>query len=125
LTDRKQLHDGTWAEAEAEEFLRGHGLSVLTRNFRCRRGEIDLIMLDGDVLVFVEVRYRRSRRFGTGAESITYGKRRRLLAAAGFFLSRGGIDPAGVCRFDVVSVSGRNYRPEFQWIRNAFTQDGW
>jgi putative endonuclease len=124
LADPEHLQTGRWAEAETEKFLRAKGLKFLARNFRCRRGEIDLIMADDNVLVFVEVRYRRSQRFGTGLESITAGKRRRLFAAAGFFLTQGIADPANLCRFDVVSVTRRNYRPEFQWVRNAFTQDG-
>lgn len=124
MTDREHLQTGRWAEAESEKFLRAKGLKFLARNFHCRRGEIDLIMMDGDVLVFVEVRYRRSQRFGTGLESVTAGKRRRLIATAGFFLAQGVTGPANPCRFDVVSVTRRNYRPEFQWVRNAFTQDG-
>lgn len=119
----EHLQTGQWAEAESEKFLRAEGLKFLARNFRCRRGEIDLIMRDGDVLVFIEVRYRRSQRFGTGLESVTASKRRRLFAAAGFFLTQGSTDPSIPCRFDVISVTRRNYRPEFQWVRNAFTQD--
>ena len=124
MTNREHLQTGRWAEAETEKFLRAKGLKFLVRNFRCRRGEIDLIMEDRDILVFVEVRFRRSQRFGSGLESVTASKRRRLFAAAGFFLTQGVTDPANRCRFDVVSVTRRNYRPEFQWVRNAFTQDG-
>ncbi len=124
MTNREHLQTGRWAETETEKFLRANGLKFLVRNFRCRRGEIDLIMADSDILVFVEVRFRRSQRFGSGLESVTASKRRRLFAAAGFFLAQGVTHPANRCRFDVVSVTRRNYRPEFQWVRNAFTQDG-
>ncbi len=112
---------GRWAEAEADRYLRLQGLELVQRNFRCRRGEIDLIMIDGHVLVFVEVRYRRASAFGTGADSITSAKQRKLLAAAGFFLARAGWATQPACRFDVVSVSRGNCGPEFQWIRDAFT----
>jgi len=114
---------GRWAEAAAERYLQRHGLQLVRRNFRCRRGEIDLIMTDGNVLVFVEVRYRQSSTFGTGADSVTFSKQRRLLAAAAFFLAGTQVRHQPTCRFDVVSVSRRNYRAEFHWIRDAFTQD--
>lgn len=115
---------GRWAEQAALEFLASHGLAVVARNHRCRFGELDLIMRDGDVLVFVEVRYRSSNRFGSGAASVTPAKRRRLLAAARHYLGglrRHSLPP---CRFDVVSVSRPNYRAEFEWIRDAFSEDG-
>ena len=76
-------------------------------------------MRDGNVLVFIEVRYRRSQRFGTGLESVTASKRRRLFAAAGFFLTQGSTDPSNPCRFDVVSVTGNN--TAIEWIANAFS----
>ena len=73
---------GRWAEQAALEYLADRGLTCLARNHRSRFGEIDLVMGDGEVLVFVEVRFRRDDRFGGGAESVTWAKRRRLLAAA-------------------------------------------
>jgi putative endonuclease len=115
---------GRWAEQAALEFLVARGLECVARNHRCRSGEIDLVMRDGHVLVFVEVRFRNSDRFGDGAASITHAKRRRLIAAARHYL--GGIrrHPLPPCRFDVVSVSRPNYRDDFVWIRDAFTEDG-
>ncbi len=113
---------GAWAEAEAAGYLQQQGLRLLARNFRCRAGELDLIMADGTILVFVEVRCRRSQRFGSALDSVTVAKRRRLLAAARAFLSRHA-GPAGACRFDVVSVTKRNYGPDFLWVKDAFGQD--
>ena len=69
---------GALAEAAAAEFLAGRGLRLLERNYRCRFGEIDLIMSDGRTLVFVEVRYRRNKSFGGALESITVAKREKL-----------------------------------------------
>ena len=88
------------AEALAARYLEGHGLTVVARNFRTRRGEIDLIVRDGDTLVFVEVRLRRSASYGGAAESITAAKRARLVAAAQFYLL--GARDAPPCRFDAV-----------------------
>lgn len=113
---------GRWAEDAAAAYLTGQGLRLRERNFRCRLGEIDLIMTDGAQLVFVEVRYRRSGRYGAGFETVTRAKRRRLMAAARAYLARHrGAD--AFCRFDVVSVAKPNYAAEFVWIRDAFGQD--
>ena len=114
---------GAWAESQAAEFLQRHGLRLLARNFRCRLGELDLVMAEGTTLVFVEVRSRRSNRFGDALESVTASKRRRLLSAARLFLASQD-SPATACRFDVVSVTKRNYGPDFLWIKDAFGQDG-
>lgn len=106
---------GADAEQAAEAFLRARGLRCITRNFRCRMGEIDLVMQDGDTLVFVEVRQRKSNAYGGAAESIDAAKRRRLVAAAHFYLSRSPALPP--CRFDAVLITG-TAKPD--WIRDAF-----
>jgi len=124
VTEDSRHATGRWAETAALEFLQSHGLTVLARNHRCRFGEIDLVMRDGSVLVFVEVRFRESDRFGNGAATVTRTKRRRLIAAARHFLARFARQPLPTCRFDVVSVSRPHYRPDFEWIRDAFTEDG-
>lgn len=107
---------GALAEAAAAEFLTGRGLRLLERNYRCRFGEIDLIMSDGRTLVFVEVRYRRNKSFGGALESITGAKREKLLRAARHYLAALREFPA--CRFDAVLLSGDT--EELEWIENAF-----
>jgi len=82
---------GRRAEALAAAFLEGRGLAIVERNFRCRRGEIDIIARDGPTLVFVEVRLRSRQDYGGAAASITAAKRSRLAAAALFYL---GASPA-------------------------------
>ncbi len=79
-------------------------------------------MSDGEQLVFVEVRYRRSARYGAGFETVTRSKQRKLLAAARAYLARHR-HAGRSCRFDVVSVTKPNYEAEFVWIRDAFGQD--
>jgi putative endonuclease len=108
---------GGEAEERAARFLAAHGLQVVARNYRTRRGEIDLIVRDGAVLVFVEVRMRTDARFGGALESITARKRSRIAVAARQYLMRLGRLPA--CRFDVVCIEGR----EPTWIRGAFALD--
>lgn len=108
---------GRRAEQHAKEFLRKQGLKPVEENWYCRHGEIDLIMHDRDVLVFVEVRFRRNSRFGTPAATIGHIKQRRLVLAARHYLQRLQRQPP--CRFDIVAITAE---PETQteWIRNAF-----
>lgn len=111
---------GRRAEASAADFLLGQGFALVERNYRCRMGEIDLVMRDGDTLVFVEVRSRRSSSHGSAAASIGTGKRRRILLAARHYLLRwGGRNPP--VRFDVVTLDGGG--PPM-WIRSAFDAEG-
>jgi len=107
---------GEAAEGLAVDYLRGQGLSITARNYRCRFGEIDIVARDGATLVFIEVRHRRSEAFGGAASSITPAKRARLVIAARHYLSR--LDETPPCRFDAVLIRGEPARIE--WIRNAF-----
>ncbi|MBA1146108.1 YraN family protein [Ectothiorhodospiraceae bacterium WFHF3C12] len=109
------LRIGAGAEGRAARFLRSRGLKLRERNYRTRRGEIDLVMDDDGTLVFVEVRRRADLRYGGGAESIGARKRRRLTAAAAQYYQQLGRDCP--CRFDVVAIDAEG---EVDWIRNAF-----
>ena len=111
---------GSYWERAAESFLRARGLKTLKRNFQARSGEIDLVMLDGDTLVFAEVRYRKSDRHGSGAESVTLRKQQRIIRAARLYLQYHDPQQARPCRFDVISIGRKKGRTEFDWIRNAF-----
>lgn len=114
---------GAGVEALAQRELATAGLRPLASNVAFRGGELDLVMLDrdrdGDVVVFVEVRYRGDARHGGGADSVDFGKRRRLERAAMLFLHRRGLDEAH-CRFDVVEADGAADAPRLRWIRDAF-----
>jgi len=118
---------GRAAEAAAESFLRQKGLTTLQRNYHCRMGEVDLIMRAADCLVFAEVRFRRPGQHGSGAESITHAKRRKLITCAAWYLRSKRISSHQACRFDVVSVgqiSGTaKAQFEFDWIKDAFQAD--
>ncbi|MSQ18541.1 MAG: YraN family protein [Betaproteobacteria bacterium] len=96
--------------------LEAHGLKTVLRNFRCRGGEIDLIAVDGETLVFVEVRVRSRDDFGGARASIDHHKQRRILRAAKFYLAGKRARP---CRFDVIVMSSAE-GAELEWIRNAF-----
>jgi putative endonuclease len=115
---------GAAAEALAAGFLAHHGLTIVTRNVRCRGGEIDLICLDGAVLVFVEVRLRGDARFGGAAASLTARKQQRVVLAARWWLAGAGRHHAQrPCRFDAVFLDGLE-APRISWLRGAFATDG-
>ena len=106
---------GANAEDQAHRYLIAQGLKPVCRNYRCRQGELDLIMLDGPTLVVIEVRFRKSDKFGSAAESITSAKQSRIIAATHMYLAAHKQD--GPIRFDVVALSGNG---AVEWIKNAF-----
>jgi putative endonuclease len=113
-----------WEQA-ALAHLRKAGLELVTRNFHCRYGEIDLVMLDhgardGDALVFVEVRYRDDATRGGGTASVGAAKQRKLVHSAQVFLQANARYAALPCRFDVIGCAGTPQQPVFEWTRNAF-----
>lgn len=102
-------------EEQARRYLERHGLRLLERNYRCHRGEIDLIMRDGGCLAFIEVRFRKNARFGSAAESVTPNKQRRIILAAQSYLQH---NPTRLdCRFDVLAITGES---QLEWLKNAF-----
>ena len=115
---RKQTGDA-W-ELTARRWLEGKGLRFVAANVRGRGGEIDLIMKDGQTIVFVEVRYRQSSRFGGAAASVTLAKQQKLLQTAHLWLARhnGSFDTVDF-RFDVVAFTGN----AIAWLKNAFGED--
>lgn len=120
--DREPL--GRSAENRALAHLRDAGLVLVARNFRTRHGEIDLIMRDRGMVVFVEVRQRSSARFGTAAESVTAAKRRRLHAAAGAWLAWHPAARGALTRFDLVAIDGDPRAPTaLQWHKGALGAD--
>jgi putative endonuclease len=110
---------GQALEQRAARYLSAQGLLALTANYHCRAGEIDLIMQDGDTLVFVEVRFRRSGLRGSPVETVTAIKQRRLIRCARHYLMCRGLHEAVPCRFDVVGIGPDHH---IDWIRNAFSQ---
>jgi putative endonuclease len=108
------VHQGQRAEQQAEGFLLRQGLALVGRNYRKRFGEIDLIVRDQDVLVFVEVRKRSHRAFGDGAESIDRHKRQRLLRTAEAYLQEQRW--RGAVRFDVVVLDAQD---RIEWLQDA------
>ncbi len=102
---------GRWGEDLASNYLASRGFAILDRNVRTPYGELDLVAMDGDVIVFIEVKARRSRAFGWPEEAVTSRKREKLRAAAGIYMQD---HPAldGICRFDVIAVDASQGRPD-------------
>lgn len=111
---------GAAVEAAACAHLQSQGLVLLAVNVRYRDGELDLVMRDGGVLVFVEVRYRVRADFGGAAASVTPAKQRRLVRAATRYLAAHRKYAALPCRFDVVGAEGDPEAPRLTWLRAAF-----
>jgi putative endonuclease len=111
---------GARYENAALAHLTHAGLALVARNYHCRFGEIDLVMRERDVIVFVEVRYRRSRGYGGGIDSVDAGKRAKLVRAAAAFLADHPRLADATCRFDVLAIGGTPDAPAFDWRRNAF-----
>jgi len=110
---------GAKAEERARIYLEQQGLRLVERNYRCRQGEIDLIMQDGETLAFVEVRYRKSTGFGSPAESVTPSKQQRIVTTAGHYLQSKYTRKMPPCRFDMLAIEGREQQ-NINWIKDAF-----
>ncbi len=111
---------GTQFEDLALAHAQKNGLRLIERNFTCRHGELDLIMRDREVVVFVEVRYRRSGAFGGAIDSVGPSKQRRLIKAASLFLQQHPDLSRQPCRFDVIALEGTAEAARIEWLRNAF-----
>jgi len=117
-----RIRSGGDAEDYACGYLRKQGWKLLERNYRCRRGEIDIIMRSPEMLLFVEVKFRSSTHFGHATEMVSTSKQRKIIAAAQFYLSQNPIFNQLPCRFDLFALEydlqGELQR---QWLENAFT----
>ena len=114
---------GKHFEKLAADFLKNKGLKLLQQNFHAYRGEIDLVMRDADILVFIEVKFRKNAAFGSAAETVTFKKQQHLILAAQHYLQLHRQHANLACRFDVIAISGTHTGksdPKIDWIKNAF-----
>lgn len=114
---------GLEGEDLACRHLAAQGYAILARNFRCRSGEVDVVARDGAVTVFVEVKHRRGSGHGAGHESVTFGKRRRIVRAARIFASARGLSESPL-RFDVISIDEADGHQVIRHDRGAFDVEG-
>ena len=111
---------GAEAEKLAGALLLSQGLNLIQRNFSCPHGEIDLIMDDGGIVVFVEVRSRKKYDYMTPAESIDSKKQKRIINTGLYFLQKNRAHAKKECRFDVIAMNTAYDPPKMEWIKNAF-----
>lgn len=111
---------GRWAEQAALEYLQTKNIKLLEKNFRSSFGEIDLIMQDKNIILFVEVRYRSNNYFHTALESVSRQKCERIIITSNHYLSQNRLASQMDCRFDVVTLSGQQESLSIEWIKNAF-----
>jgi len=113
---RKSL--GKWGEERARQFLEKNGYKLITNNWRNRYGEIDIIMLDKDTLVFIEVRTKSNNRYGTSIESINYKKQLQMIKTAeGFLQYKNWYNRT--TRFDVVLIDKENSIYKLEHLKNV------
>jgi putative endonuclease len=116
---RGRLALGRRGERAAERYLRGNGYRIVARNFRAAGAEIDLVAMEGDTIVFVEVKTRRSRAAGAPEEAVDERKQTRMRRAAEVFARRYRADEVEM-RFDIIAVDASGKRLEIELLRNAF-----
>jgi putative endonuclease len=115
------LQRGQAAEQLAADYLRAQGALILARNLQCKSGELDLVVLDGEVLAVIEVRMRGRGRFGGACASVTRRKQRKIIRAAGYFLQRRVQWRSRLMRFDVFAVESAPDLPHrIHWLKDAF-----
>ena len=117
MSSNKSKQKGDQGESEAQRFLEQKGLALIQKNYRCKQGEIDLIMQDGTYTVFVEVRLRHNPDYGHSIETITKTKQRRVKQAATCYLLEKKLYDQVDCRFDAVGIGPNN---AISWVPNAF-----
>lgn len=117
LQSKKQI--GDTFEQLASDFLTANGLSLITKNYICKAGEIDLIMQDQDEIVFVEVRRRAQTTYGNAVESIHPHKQKKLLKSALYFLQQKNWLDKVNGRFDIIGFSNNR----IEWIKDAFSYE--
>ena len=119
----KKTELGAWGEDRAAEYLTAEGYCVISRNFRCRMGEIDLIVQKGDTLAFVEVKLRKNSRYGEAREFVTAEKQRKLRLAASYYLAGKSRMQTLQPRFDVLEIYAPNGAcgpVTINYLENAF-----
>ena len=121
-TDGKagHLQRGRQAETIGCDYLQRHGLQLLMRNYQCRAGELDLVMMDTGTLVVVEIRYRRNTQFADPLETVTATKQQRIIRATRHLLQYRPELRRYPLRFDVLALSGPIQQAKLRWIKCAF-----
>jgi len=120
-TEATSTDKGKITEQFAEDFLVNQGLVLVDKNYHCRQGEVDLILLEGDTYVFVEVKYRKNTTFGGAIAAISASKQKKIKHCVTFYLHQAGLNEYNTsCRVDVIALEGNINQPKVTWLKNAF-----
>jgi putative endonuclease len=111
---------GDKAENYALKYLKNQGLKLITKNYLTKLGEIDLIMFDKKILVFIEVRFRKNSSFGNSLDSVDYKKQQKIIKTAQLFLDESTQYDDFTCRFDVIAIDKQLKCENISWIKDAF-----
>ena len=117
---RNTLSKGKHGEKLAIQYLNKQGLKLVAQNIRSPYGELDVLMRDKQEWVFIEVRYRQSKHFGGGLESVDYRKQQKLIKTAEHYMQSKHKVRFDSCRFDIIELSGDLSAPDINWIQDAF-----
>jgi putative endonuclease len=120
MTIKTTKQSGKEAEDIAAEYLSKRTLKLISRNFHCRFGEIDLIALDKETLVFIEVRYRKNEHYLATIETIDKHKCKKIVITSEYYLNKHKKYQSHFCRYDVIAITGALDEPVIEWIKNAF-----
>jgi len=111
---------GNIAESLAADYLAKQNVKIIKRNFHSRFGEIDLVGLHQDILLFIEVRYRKNEDVLAAIETIDQRKCKKIITTSKFFLNKHKNYQSHFCRYDVITLTGELDKPAIEWIKNAF-----
>ena len=121
IKQQNTVSTGKATEQFAAEYLTKQGLVLQSNNFHNRGGEIDLIMTDQEIWVFIEVKYRRNNNFGGAISAISIPKQKKIRQCATYYLHKAGLNEYNTpCRFDVIALQGEISNPKVNWLKNAF-----
>jgi putative endonuclease len=111
---------GSEAEYFARTFLEQNGLTFISQNYRCRTGEIDIIMQQGEELVFVEVKYRKQSSHGAAVEFFHASKRQKFESAVMYYMQENNLNPSVVPhRIDLIGIEGQGQNPKIEWLKSV------
>ena len=119
-TEFNKREFGENLEKLAAQQLVRQGLKIVTENYLCKMGEIDIIARDNQDLVFIEVRYRKSEAYGGSIASVDKKKQKRVVLAASHYLQKHKLTNKVACRFDVFAITGSLNQLRYNWIKGAF-----
>ncbi|NOG61378.1 MAG: YraN family protein [Proteobacteria bacterium] len=116
----KAKSSGKQAEDIAKNYLVERAIKIVSRNFHSRFGEIDIIGIDNDILIFFEIRYRKNEHFLSAVETVDQHKCKKIVITSEVYLNKHKKYQSYFCRYDVITISGALEQPVIEWIKNAF-----